>query len=170
MANPLLVNVAELTRQPGSAKVLKVSVDAAHFEFDDARVSAVEVPIDLRLESVNGGISVEGRAEIGWTDQCSRCLRPVVGVSGAEVHELYQQTVTDPDAYPIVGEQLDLTAMVREVLLLELPSLALCSKDCAGLCPSCGADLADGPCGCAPVEKSSPWAALDALRDQLPSD
>ena len=24
----------------------------------------------------------------------------------------------------------------------------LCSEDCKGLCPRCGANLNDGPCGC----------------------
>ncbi|NDF55936.1 MAG: DUF177 domain-containing protein, partial [Proteobacteria bacterium] len=37
-----------------------------------------------------------------------------------------------------------------------------------GLCPQCGADLAKAPCGCNAVKKDDRWAALDALRDQLP--
>ena len=37
---------------------------------------------------------------------------------------------------------------VPEQVLLELPMKALCRDDCRGLCPTCGADLNAGPCGC----------------------
>ena len=168
MSNPLLVNVAELTRRPGSEKDIKVVVAAEQLEFNDSRITSDEVPLHLHLESVNGGIAVVGSVTVGWRDECSRCLKPIAGSITAQVHELFQQNVTDPDAYPIVGEQLDLTEMVREVLLIEVPKLPLCSETCPGLCPTCGSDLATAPCKCAPVKKSSPWEALDQLKGQLP--
>ena len=34
----------------------------------------------------------------------------------------------------------------------------------AGLCITCGADLNDGPCSCAPTARDPRWAALDGLR------
>lgn len=86
------------------------------------------------------------------------------------MHELYQQVLTDPDAFPIVGEQLDLAPAVRETVLLDAPSSPLCRPDCAGLCPRCGADLNQGPCGCADDLVDERWQALDALRDLLPED
>ena len=46
------------------------------------------------------------------------------------------------------GRRLDLRESVRELLLLELPISPHCREDCPGLCPSCGADLTVGPCGC----------------------
>lgn len=46
------------------------------------------------------------------------------------------------------GRTLDVTPQVWESILLLLPSKVLCREDCAGLCPTCGADLNDGPCGC----------------------
>ena len=33
-------------------------------------------------------------------------------------------------------------------LALEVPAFVLCRDDCAGLCPTCGADLNAGPCAC----------------------
>ena len=48
------------------------------------------------------------------------------------------------------GRRLNLRDEAREALLLELPITPHCREDCRGLCPRCGADLNDGPCGCAP--------------------
>ena len=76
-------------------------------------------------------------------------------------------TCGKPDAFELLGDQLDLHPLVRELELLDAPQTPLCQDDCPGLCPTCGARLADGPCGCAPPPKDDRWAALDALRDQL---
>lgn len=43
---------------------------------------------------------------------------------------------------------LDLSAFLWEEFLLALPSHPLCSPSCKGLCPQCGANLNEGPCGC----------------------
>lgn len=43
---------------------------------------------------------------------------------------------------------LDLDAVCWEEFMLALPFNPLCSPDCRGLCPQCGANLNEGPCGC----------------------
>ena len=60
--------------------------------------------------------------------------------------------------------QIDLAPMVREEVLLAVPDGPLCRPDCPGLCPICGADLAEGPCGCDTTERDERWAVLDQLR------
>lgn len=167
MANPLLINVSELLRQPGRDKDLMVCVPVEHFVFDDQRLTAAEIPINLHLESVNGGIAVSGTAEAKWAGECRRCLSSVEGTAVATIEEFYQQDLTDPDAYPIVGDQLDLTPMVRELVLLELPLSPLCKGDCLGLCPSCGADLSKARCACKNEIADHRWDALSVLRAKL---
>ena len=71
----------------------------------------------------------------------------------------------DEETYPLRGELLDLQPLVRDALLLELPLAPLCSEDCRGLCPTCGADLNDGPCSCDQAPADPRWAALDLLKD-----
>ena len=45
-------------------------------------------------------------------------------------------------------DHLDLSDDSRESLLLELPAKILCSENCRGLCPRCGANLNEGKCDC----------------------
>ena len=55
----------------------------------------------------------------------------------------------DNDSYIEVQDyQLDLDELIRADILLELPTKFLCSPDCKGLCPKCGRNLNEGPCGC----------------------
>lgn len=70
----------------------------------------------------------------------------------------------EDDTYELGAEQLDLAPLARDAVLLGLPLAPLCRPDCAGLCPTCGAELADGDCDCAPAPPDARWAALDALR------
>jgi uncharacterized protein len=62
------------------------------------------------------------------------------------------------------GDAVDLDEVVREQLLLALPSRHLCREDCQGLCQKCGANLNDGHCSCEQGEVDPRWAALANLK------
>jgi uncharacterized protein len=53
-----------------------------------------------------------------------------------------------------------------EQLQLNIPMKPLCRPDCAGLCPTCGADLNQTRCACA-KSVDPRWAGLAVLRDRL---
>ena len=164
--NPLLVNAAELLRRPGNQKdvVLDVGLVDLGVEEDARFPAAAQVAIDLHLEALSDGIVVDGTVTVPWVGQCRRCLVDVSGESVSDVHELYQRVITDPDAFEIVGEQIDLGPVAREAVLLDTPSTPVCRPDCAGLCPTCGIDRNDGQCECSGPPADPRWAALDILR------
>lgn len=165
----LKVNAVELLRRPGTVKPVRVSISPEVVEIADQRlVPASSLDVDLVCESLSDGIRVHGRIGASFHGECRRCLKPLEGRIDADVEEMYQTTVTDPDAFPIENDQIDLGPVVRETVLLELPDAPLCRIDCPGLCPTCGRDLDQGPCSC-PVESVDPrWSVLDSIRDQLP--
>lgn len=168
MARPFLVNAADLLRRPGSERDVQRSVEPGELDLDDERfVPEQPVEVSLHLESLSDGIVVRGEIGVAWRGICRRCLQPVTETTTVAVHELYQVVVTDPDAFPVVGDQLDLAGMVREHALLTLPDGPLCRLDCAGLCPHCGTDLNENRCECTTEHTDDRWAALDALRSEL---
>lgn len=167
MATPLIVNVVELLRWPGTVKDVRVSIAAEDFDFRDSRLVDLPVEVAIHLESLSNGIVVSGSAEATWAGECRRCLRPIRDRLEVDFDELYQQVPDNPDAYAIVNDQIDLLPMVRENVLLAIPLGALCRPDCPGLCPHCGQDLSEGQCGCAVGATDPRWAALDDLRKVL---
>jgi uncharacterized protein len=64
------------------------------------------------------------------------------------------------------GGVIDLTAELRDELLLALPPSPLCREECAGLCPVCGGNRNATPCECAERERirSGKFAALAKLK------
>ena len=173
-APPLIVSIAALRRghhhrrrerRAGPIRGLQVTGSAVP--------PGAEVALDVMVELVDGGVLVSGTVEAPWSGECRRCLNPVEGTLIIPVRELYQPrgdrrpgsaAEDDDETYPLVGDQLDLTPLARDAVLLELPQAPLCRADCAGLCPTCGADRNAGPCPCQPGAADARWSALDALR------
>lgn len=166
----LVVNVAEVLRRVGNVKDIDVAVDSELLELGDDRIGSQDIPVVFHLESTNTGIVVRGTVSAEYHDSCKRCLADVRDTVNVQIGELYQREITDPDAYPLEGEQLLLAPLVREHLLLALPDAPLCRADCPGLCPVCGADKSDpaeADCGCVVRAADPRWAALDDLRERL---
>jgi uncharacterized protein len=172
--NPWLVPITTLKRQPGSRRVeRRAGRLGAELRVADSRVAeGAEVEADATIDSVDGGIEVAAVVRAPWVGECRRCLRPVGGDLRCEVREMYRPRPPgeapdeDEETYPLTGEMLDLRPLVRDAVLLDLPIAPLCRPDCAGLCPSCGADLNEGPCACPPPVTDPRWGALDVLRGE----
>jgi uncharacterized protein len=167
MAHPLRVNAAELLRRPGTEKRIELDATVAELGLVDERFDPDDpVLVRLRLESLTDGIVINGEVTSSWHGICRRCAIPATGTLECHVHELYQVTVTDPEAFQL-EDQLDLEPMVREVLVLDAPLSPLCREDCAGLCLQCGVDLNHETCSCVEVAEDPRWDALDQLKGML---
>ena len=68
-------------------------------------------------------------------------------------------TDDDVDLYGYDGEEIDLTPLFRDQVVLAVPFAPLCSEDCKGLCPQCGADRNLETCDCKPPVDPR-WAGL----------
>ena len=168
VTSPLVVNLAELLRRPGTQKAVHSVTPAYGLKVVDSAVpDGADLTVDVVLESLTDGIVVAGSVGAPWEALCRRCLEPVTGTAEAEVHELYQPASATPsdDAFTFRGDQLDLEPMAREAILLELPLAPLCRPDCAGLCAVCGVNRNEGDCGHEAVVRDARWAALDELLD-----
>jgi DUF177 domain-containing protein len=107
---------------------------------------------------------------------CDRCLAPVGVPLNTEFDVRYDPPDADDasenvelqgeelEASIYTGEQIDLDELVREQVLLALPTRSLCREDCKGLCPTCGADLNAQDCNCEQREIDPRWAGLAALK------
>lgn len=164
---PLVVNILELLRTPGTHKPVHAAVTVEELGLADPRLApADEIDVDVRLESLSDGVVVTGSVSAPWHDECRRCLGPIDDRLVVAVEELYKPH-PDDQSFAIEGGQLDLGPMTKELVLLGLPMAPLCRDDCAGFCPTCGANRNEAPCDCAPVAADHRWSALDALRDGL---
>lgn len=123
---------------------------------NDPYTSDKPVVYELQVRSAAGSILVTGRVEGTVSAVCGRCLEPVEMEIFAEDIELYYAKSD------IQEEELDITADVRDELLIELPMNPLCSEECKGLCPTCGTNRNKENCQCT-RRGNLAWGALDAV-------
>jgi uncharacterized protein len=130
-------------------------------------------PLDLRFEvqAVGHDVVVRGRLTGEAAMECRRCLVSVRVAVMEEVSVLYQAGIgaaeaEEAEVYPLPprGRDLDLMPMVREQAVLAVPAFATCSESCLGLCPKCGKNLNEGPCGCEAVGDDERWGPLRGLK------
>jgi uncharacterized protein len=57
--------------------------------------------------------------------------------------------------------------VVREQVLLSLPTRTLCKPDCKGLCPRCGQNQNLAICSCEQTPSDPRWNALAGLADKI---
>jgi len=151
---------------------LREEVPPEHPMWSDTGVELVRpLQVDLTAREVGDGVLVRGALRTAVRLSCRRCLEPVEHEVDAHVDLLFAPPMEggeegdDGEVYPLPrGDTLDLTDAVREHVVLETPALALCREDCAGLCPSCGADLNHGTCECAPQAEPTAWDALKNVK------
>jgi len=162
---PFVVHVAKLRRSLGTRWHEVRSGPVEGLECSGSAVTeGTPVEADVVLESVAGGVSVHGTVSAAWTGECGRCLSPASGRLCIGVFEHYTVGGDGSDTYPLVGDELDLEPLVHDAVLLELPQAPVCSPECRGLCPTCGADRNVDTCGCEPSPVDPRWSALGALR------
>ncbi len=161
---PFVVNVADLLRRAGSSREDAVEGPLGPLEVVDIRMPAgATVRVDVRLESVNEGIVAKGTVTAPWEGECRRCLEPVRGTLRSEVLEVFEAEPKEGETLLLDGVTIDLEPVAREAIMLELPIAPLCTDDCKGLCPTCGADLNEVDCDCTPVAADPRWAGLEGL-------
>ena len=72
--------------------------------------------------------------------------------------------IEDLDVSIYEGDKIDLSELVREQIILNLPEKIFCSEDCKGLCAKCGANRNLIDCNCDKKELDPRWAALKNLK------
>jgi uncharacterized protein len=166
-------DMRSLSRQPGSyrdetrAATVPEDLNATGL----AGVSAgTEVALDLRFEAVSEGVLVTGSAVSPLTGECARCLDPLTAEVEVSIQELYRylpEPGTDDEDEEdrfLDGDRLDLEPAFRDAVVLALPLSPLCRDDCPGLCPECGAKLAEAGPDHGHDETLDPrWGALRQL-------
>ena len=136
-------------------------------------VAPVEVTGTVRLERTE--VFVNGHIETRAQVECDRCLQRVETpvhadfdlqyITGTDYESTAAAELTEDDLSVSVfdGEAIDVDEIVKEQILLAVPTRMLCRPDCKGICPDCGIDKNSGDCVCGTDDVDPRWAALKNL-------
>jgi uncharacterized protein len=140
-------------------------------------IRPVNVVLDVNKSTDH--IRITGKIEGSLEVDCHRCLRTfsfplnedvdlylIEGDQEAEDEE--KEIDLEEPAYEFFdGEVIEIDQLIAEQIFLTLPVKVLCSEDCKGICPGCGANLNEEACQCKADSSRSPFAKLESLKRQL---
>ena len=157
------------------SKILKTVGESLDFEvegnlslsdiYPDVREFLSPVKVKGTVTSQKDGFLVKGAGSVSVTMLCCRCLKPVPTEVHFELEELFALTgkEQEKETETFSGDTICLDQVVERSILTALPMKVLCEDNCKGLCPQCGKDLNEGPCGCTVSNIDPRFEGLRAL-------
>ncbi|MBO4353217.1 MAG: DUF177 domain-containing protein [Eggerthellaceae bacterium] len=168
-----LFAIAESSRFEGAVEIPSLCVGPDDYSFAQ--------PLTWWVDVTNTGsaLLVSGKVMGKGTCGCSRCLEDVTYEFDGDIEGYFligaQAGFTGDDDEDVPGEDefdvlpddhvIDILPLITAALMINAPDQPLCKEDCAGLCPQCGANLNDGPCGCKDEpDPMNPFSVLAGLK------
>lgn len=131
-------------------KLSDLDKDNVKFNFSVSSLEGVNLDGDLHIEGkakrLNNEYFIEGRYSAKIKTQCVRCLEELIVDLGEkefvakfldpQSYEKYLETLakagemTEEDYFEAQGNEIDVTELVREELLLEMPQYPVCVPEC----------------------------------------
>jgi len=148
--DPLRLDVSYLVKgSPGT-----------HKEFDflfpqltiTPELTLVDIKGKIAVSTTEDGVVAEGQLAALTPLVCSRCLEDFwqpIKINFAEIfssHPLEGDIGLGEQPLPADGS-IDLTPLLRDYAILDIPIRQVCREDCKGLCQSCGQNLNEKDCG-----------------------
>ena len=159
--NPLRINVGFI-----------VNAEAGYSRTFEFELPELRFPDDLVLSDVVGtarfsrtpqGLVADVMVSARTPGECSRCLDAFDQAIATQFTELYafdERSTTEAHLLVPSNHQIDLSPLVREYMILDLPMNPLCRKDCEGLCPVCGINRNHESCDHQPDNIDPRFASL----------
>lgn len=145
--HPLRLNVGFLLHESvGYSRTFDFDLPSVQVS-EDLDVSHVQG--ELRLTRTAQGLYGQGQIRASTPLECVRCLAPFDQEIHARVNDLFvyppgassEPLLTIPET-----AILDLSPLLREYFLLDVPLQPVCRPGCKGLCPECGNNLNETAC------------------------
>jgi glycerol-3-phosphate acyltransferase PlsX len=139
---------------------------------DAAEVIAMDDPVAVSVRRkkksslrIGSKLVSDGRADgfvsAGNTGAAMATAKMVIGTLPGVDRPALAAMIPTKAAKPTL--LLDVDEIVKEQVLLAVPTRMLCREDCKGICPECGTDRNTGECDCVTNDIDPRWAALKNL-------
>lgn len=144
--------------------------DVKDYDLEEPFIGEAELAV--RVDKSNGQIIFDCSFKVVARLQCDRCLEFYDANLEGGFRIIYMSdAVTEEDEkndiYQLTPETVyvDLTKDFFDYIKLAVPMKHLCSEECKGLCPTCGANLNYETCNCETESINPIWEPLLKLKN-----
>ncbi len=153
----MLIDLEPVFNNEGFELSFDYPLDISGVEYNADYPFVKPVRVKGSVANQTGIVKLNAAAHIDMNCRCDRCAGDVGLNIRVPVNRILVRQLNDEanDEFMVVQDiRLNLDPIVTEEIFLTLPSKILCKPDCLGLCPVCGKNRNDGPCGC--VKRGDP--------------
>jgi len=159
----MFIELEAIFNNVGASKEIDFS-----FSAEDEELISGAVEVRSTVENRAGIVTYCGKADFVLCAECDRCAESFSRQMTVDFeHVLVSELQSDEnDDYVLVeGMKLDAASLIREDIILSLPTQILCKQDCKGLCHICGTNLNYKQCGCKKPVDSRLAVLMQLLED-----
>lgn len=146
------LDLKDIILVPGAELPFEFQLDLSELEFGGEKPVVHPVSVAGRVRNMAGALVLNAQARTTLSLRCDRCSRPFEREKTVEYETLLaaelEQEEDEGDIVLLEGDTLDVGRLMTDTFILEMDTKNLCSEDCKGLCPGCGANLNVEPCRC----------------------
>ncbi len=149
----MFLDLHEIIEVPGASLPFQCELDRDRLSFPALVRFNKAVEAEGRVTNTAGILELDAVVSADMTVSCDRCTTEFVKLLTVPVRATLK---ADPegaeedyeDLFPLDGDGVDVSGVIETCFILQMDQKWLCREDCKGLCPTCGKNLNDGPCGC----------------------
>ena len=162
----MVIDVRPILHTTGKRLDFRFDLDLSDLEFDGRYPVSRPVLVEGEVRNTADLLELALTVRTTLDAVCDRCGKEFLLEKEAEYRCMLAEELQNEESDEIVlleDGKTDAGELARTAFILGMDSKTLCSEDCKGLCPRCGADLNLGPCSC----KREPDPRLAALASLL---
>ena len=164
----MLLSLRDIFISDGASHKLNYELDMSSINIYDSYPFVKPESVCAFVKNSAGLVKLTIDVCCEYQTHCDRCFKEISRAFNWRFnHNLVVHLSGDNDDEYIETPdyEIELDALVKEDILLELPSKFLCCDDCKGLCSICGKNLNDGICNCKCNRIDPRFEALKQLLD-----
>ena len=147
----MLLNVKPILHTPGKRLDFQFELDLSDMEFSGRYPISRPVAVSGEVRNTAGILELTLNARSTLDAVCDRCGKAFAQEKDVPFACMLAEELQNEENDEIVlleDGMVDVGDLARTAFILDMDTKTLCSEDCKGLCPRCGADLNLGPCSC----------------------
>ncbi|MEG0320982.1 MAG: DUF177 domain-containing protein [Oscillospiraceae bacterium] len=145
------LNLNNIIHVPGASLPFSFSADLSAEEFYGETPITDPLEVTGVVRNMAGALVLNAQAVTTLNLHCDRCTKPFRREKQVSLETLLAtelENEEDSDIELLDGDELDVGELMTTAFILDMDTKNLCTPDCKGLCPGCGADLNVEECHC----------------------
>lgn len=145
------IDVSDLLKKRAGKKEIHLVINELELFVSNKEIQCKKpVELDGVITLTGNILNLDCLVNTELTLQCSRCMEKFSYPLKFEIHEKFSNDPGDEDEIIIFldSDNIDITEVIENNIIITLPFKLLCSEDCKGLCQHCGINLNVGKCNC----------------------